>query len=403
MNPIFFQYLLFFFGYVLLYLSRQSIPIALPLLTDTGHTNYVKLSYFFACFSFFYGISKFINGIVMDSRNNPLFMFGLCNIATGSLTMGIILLYNNLTLLLLTLILLAWAQGVGWPAITKFMVTNSSISSIASSWGVMSASQQLGSCITLIALPSIIKMYGAKSAFLCSGLLCLLFGIYIILKAYYRENTTLTIYKVQKLQISIKVTSSIWFLCCATFCAYIIKMGIFFWFPIVLKDELQISLVQSSLITGAYDLGGILGTLITGKISDMYFFRNRSLLALLYMLGIALIFATMNFCHNITLISFGATLSGFFIFGVQVLTGVIAVEIASQNNVCALVSLTGLFGYIASSIFSCVVLGVLVKHCSNSIMFSFFFISSVTALVCFFILSSRSLKKLSKVGVENIS
>jgi|GEM_PF-5653637 len=403
MNPIFFQYLLFFFGYVLLYLSRQSIPIALPLLTDTGHTNYVKLSYFFACFSFFYGISKFINGIVMDSRNNPLFMFGLCNVATGSLTMGIILLYNNLTLLLLTLILLAWAQGVGWPAITKFMVTNSSISSIASSWGVMSASQQLGSCITLIVLPSIIKMYGAKSAFLYSGLLCLLFGIYIILKAYYRENTTLTIYKVQKLQISVKVTSSIWFLCCATFCAYIIKMGIFFWFPIVLKDELQISLVQSSLITGAYDLGGILGTLITGKISDMYFLRNRSLLALLYMLGIALIFATMNFCHNITLISFGATLSGFFIFGVQVLTGVIAVEIASQNNVCALVSLTGLFGYIASSIFSCVVLGVLVKHCGNSIMFSFFFISSVIALVCFSILSSRSLKKLSKVGVGSIS
>ncbi|MGL9689188.1 MAG: MFS transporter [Wolbachia sp.] len=393
MNPIFFQYLLFFFGYVLLYLSRQSIPIALPLLTDTGHTNYVKLSYFFACFSFFYGISKFINGIVMDSRNNPLFMFGLCNVATGLLTMGIILLYNNLTLLLLTLILLAWAQGVGWPTITKFMVANFSISSIASSWGVMSASQQLGSCITLIALPSIIKMYGAKSAFLYSGLLCLLFGVYVILKAYYRKNINFTIYKVQKPQISVKVTSSIWFLCCATFCAYIIKMGIFFWFPIVLKDELQISLVQSSLITGAYELGGILGTLITGKINDMYFFRNRSLLALLYMLGIALIFATMNFCHNITLISFGTTLSGFFIFGVQVLTGVIAVEIALQNNVCTLVSLTGLFGYIASSIFSCVVLGVLVKHYGNSIMFSFFFISSVTALVCFSILSSRSLKK----------
>ncbi len=70
----------------------------------------------------------------MDSKNNPLFMFGLCNIATGLLTIGIALSYNNLTLLLLTLILLAWTQGLGWPAITKFMVTNSSISSIASSW-----------------------------------------------------------------------------------------------------------------------------------------------------------------------------------------------------------------------------------------------------------------------------
>ncbi|MGL9762042.1 MAG: MFS transporter [Wolbachia sp.] len=398
MNSIFFQYLLFFFGYVLLYLSRQSIPIALPLLTDTGHTNYVKLSYFFACFSFFYGISKFINGIVMDSRNNPLFMFGLCNVAAGSLTMGIILLYNSLTLLLL-----AYAQGVGWPAITKFMVANSSISSIASSWGVMSASQQLGSCITLIALPSIIKMYGAKSAFLYSGLLCLLFGVYIILKAYYIENTNFTIYKMQKPQISFKVTSSIWFLCCATFCAYIIKMGIFFWFPIVLKDELQISLVQYSLITGAYDLGGILGTLITGKISDMYFFRNRSLLALLYMLGIALIFATMNFCHNITLISFGTTLSGFFIFGVQVLIGVIAVEIASQNNVCTLVNLTGLFGYIASSIFSCVVLEVLIKHCGNSIMFSFFSFPLLPHSFAFPYYQAEALKKLSKVGVGNVS
>nr|WP_264373744.1 MFS transporter [Wolbachia endosymbiont (group A) of Lasioglossum malachurum] len=394
MNFVFFQYLLFFCGYMLLYLSRQSIPIALPLLIDTDH---VKLSYFFACFSFFYGVSKFVNGIIMDSKNNPLFMFGLCNIATGLLTIGITLSYNNLTLLLLTLILLAWTQGLGWPAITKFMVTNSSISSIASSWGVMSASQQLGSCITLIVLPSIIKMYDAKSAFLYSGLLCLLFGIYIILKAYYKEIANFTTYyKVHKSQIGIKVTSSIWFLCCATFCAYIIKMGIFFWFPIILRDKLQISLVQSSLITGVYDLGGILGTLITGRISDMYFFQNRSLLALLYMLGIALTFIAMNFCQNIILMNLGAILSGFFIFGVQVLTGVIAVEIAPQNNVCAIVSLTGLFGYIASSIFSCVVLGVLVKHFGNSIMFSFFSICSVVALVCFSILSSKGLKKLSK-------
>lgn len=149
-------------------------------------------------------------------------------------------------------------------------------------------------------------------------------------------------------------------------------MGIFFWFPIILKNKLQISLVQSSLITGVYDLGGILGTLITGRISDMYFFQNRSLLASLYMLGIALTFIAMNFGQNIILMNLCAILSGFFIFGVQVLTGVIAVEIAPQNNVCAIVSLTGLFGYIASSIFSCVLLGVLVKHCGNSIMFSFF-------------------------------
>ncbi|WP_253302923.1 MFS transporter [Wolbachia endosymbiont of Psylliodes chrysocephala] len=395
MNFVFFQYLLFFFGYVLLYFSRQSIPIALPLLIDTDH---VKLSYFFACFSFFYGVSKFFNGIIMDFKDNPLFMFGLCNIVTGISTIGIILSYNNLTLLLLTLILLAWAQGVGWPAITKFMITNSSISSIASLWGVMSASQQLGSCLTLIVLPSIIKIYGVKSAFLYSGLLCLLFGIYITLKAYYRESTTPTIYKVQKPKIGIKVTSSIWFLCYATFCTYIIKMGIFFWFPIILKDRLQISLVQSSLITGVYDLGGILGTLITGRISDMYFFQNRSLLALLYMLGIALTFIGMNFCQNIVLMSLGAALSGFFIFGVQVLTGVIAVDIAPQNNVCTIVSLTGLFGYIASSIFSCVVLGLLVECFGNNMMFSFFFICSVIISICFCVLSSRNLKQRIRSG-----
>ncbi len=147
----------------------------------------------------------------------------------------------------------------------------------------MSASQQLGSCITLIVLPSIIKIYNAKSAFLYSGFLCLLFGIYIILKAYYKESANFTTYyKVQKSQIGIKVTSSIWFLCCATFCAYIIKMGIFFWFPIILKNKLQISLVQSSLITGVYDLGGILGTLITGRISDMYSLSYNSPNAIRY-------------------------------------------------------------------------------------------------------------------------
>ncbi|WP_341808370.1 MFS transporter [Wolbachia endosymbiont (group E) of Neria commutata] len=403
MNCVFFQYLLFFCGYVLLYLSRQSIPIALPLLTDTESINHVKLSYFFACFSFFYGVSKFVNGIIMDFKNHPLFMFGLCNIVTGLSTIGIVLLYHNLTLLLLTLILLACAQGVGWPAITKFMVTNSSLSSIASLWGVMSVSQQLGSCLTLIALPSIIKIYGAESAFLCSGLLCLLFGIYITLKAYHEKKYHLAIYKIQKPHICIRVPNPIWFLCYATFCTYIIKMGIFFWFPIILKDRLQISLLQSSLITGVYDLGGILGTLITGKVSDMYFSQNRSLLALLYMLSIALTFIAMNFCQNVVLMSFWAALSGFFIFGIQVLTGVIAVDIAPQNNVCTIVSLTGLFGYIASSIFSCVVLGLLVEYFGHNMMFTFFFICSAVASVCFYILSSKNSKQLHKVNIKSIS
>ncbi|WP_052644817.1 MFS transporter [Rickettsia tamurae] len=396
-NYICFNYCLFFLGYVLLYLVKQTIPIALPILIDFKYTNHLELSYFFAFFTFCYGIFKFINGIIMDFKNCPLFLFGLGHIIVGLSTISIPFVYNNLILLLFILMLLAWGQGTGWPAITKFMITNFDAYSIASLWGIMSVSYQLGSCLSLILLPSIINMYNIKSAFLCSGAFCLLFGIYIMLKVDYSRNkynfSVDEIYKLLKFCVNIKISTSILLLCYATFCIYIVRMGIFFWFPLILRDLLQISLVKSSLITGIHDLSGIFGALITGRLSDVYFYQNRNLLASIYMLITAFIFIAMHFYLSPFFLYCSAALSGFLIFGVQVLTGVIATELAPKHNVCTIVSLTGLFGYISSSIFSCLVLGLIMKYFGNNFMFLFFFISSIIASICFGILLRKDRKQ----------
>lgn len=387
-NPIFASYLLFFLGYVLLYLARQTIPIALPILINLEHTSHLELSYLFACFSLFYGIFKFINGIVMDLKSCPLFMFGLGQIISGLATISIPFLYSHSTLCLLIIILLAWAQGTGWPAITKFITKNFDTHFVASLWGIMSISHQLGSCISLAILPNIVHMYSPKHAFLYSGFLCLLFGLYIMLHNNHRRRKKSLLFvcelrNLMKFLVNIKISLPILLLCYATFCTYIVRMGIFFWFPLVLKDILQISLVKSSLITGIHDLGGILGALVTGRLSDVYFPKSRSLLASIYMLVTAFIFIAMNFYNNLIFLFLSAALSGFLIFGVQVLTGVIASEIAPKNNVCTIVSLTGLFGYVSSSIFSCVGLGLIMRYFGNSFIFLFLFISSVIASICF--------------------
>ncbi|MDR2978126.1 MAG: MFS transporter [Rickettsiales bacterium] len=255
--PHLFEILNRFLGYILLCLVRQTIPIALPSLINFEYTGYLELSYFFAYFPFFYGILKFINGIIMDFKNCPLFIFGLGHIITGLAAISIPFLYNNSILLLFILMLLAWGQGTGWPAITKFMTTNFDTYSIASLWGIMTISHQLGSCSGFILLPSIINTYDIKNTFLYSGSFCLLFGIYIILRGYYsREKynfSTCELHKLLKSCIDIKISGSVLLLCYATFCIYIVKMGVFFWFPIILKDTLQISLLKSSLIAGIYD------------------------------------------------------------------------------------------------------------------------------------------------------
>ncbi|ROT47620.1 MFS transporter [Candidatus Cardinium hertigii] len=391
-----FSYCLFFLGYVLLSLARQTIPIVLPLLINLVYTDPLALSYFFAWYSFFYGIFKFVNGIIMDLKNCPLFMFGLGHIISGLATISIPFLYKNLILLLFVLMLLAWAQAMGWPAITKFIIKNFDSCAMASLWGIMSVSHQLGSCVGLILLPSIIR-YSIKNVFLYSGSLCLFFGIYIILHASFSRKKShlrhLATYqapistgqarKLLKFFVDMKISSSILLLCCATFCVYIVNMGIFFWFPLILKDILQVSLLKSSLITGIHDLGGMIGALITGKLSDVYFSKKRNVLAVIYMLITAFIFIVMNFYQNPIFLYLNAALSGFLIWGVQVLTTVIATEIAPKNNVCTMVSLTGLFGYISTSIFSCVVLGLVVKYFGNNFVFLFFCICSVIASICF--------------------
>ena len=298
-KTVFFHYGMFFLGYILLYIARQTIPIALPLLVNFESTNHLALSYLFAFFSIFYGLFKFINGIIMDLVNYPLVLFGLSQIITGLTTISMPFLYSHPIFCPLIVMLLAWAQGAGWPAITKFITTNFETRFIASLWGIMSVSHQLGSFISLILLPHIIELYNPKSAFLCSGFLCLSFGIYLMLPIHHRRNhyhcPKYRVNKLLKFYANIKISHSILLLCGATFCVYIVRMGIFFWFPIILKNILHISLFQSSFITSIHDLGGVLGALITGRLSDLYFPKKRHTLASIYMLLTAGVFFVMNF------------------------------------------------------------------------------------------------------------
>ena len=323
----------------------------------------------------------------MDLVNYPLVLFGLSQIITGLTTISMPFLYSHPIFCPLIVMLLAWAQGAGWPAITKFITTNFETRFIASLWGIMSVSHQLGSFISLILLPHIIELYNPKSAFLCSGFLCLSFGIYLMLPIHHRRNhyhcPKYRVNKLLKFYANIKISHSILLLCGATFCVYIVRMGIFFWFPIILKNILHISLFQSSFITSIHDLGGVLGALITGRLSDLYFPKKRHTLASIYMLLTAGVFFVMNFYKNQTILFLSAALSGFLLFGVQVLTGVIASEIAPKSNVCTIVSLTGLFGYLSSSIFSCIVLGLIMKYFGNHAIFLFFSASSIIAAIFF--------------------
>ncbi len=393
-------------GYALFYATRQNLSIVMPVLgPEIGFTK-EQMGWIFSTFAVVYGIGKLVNGFIAD-KFSPRLIFSLGLFASSILSIGYIF-STNVSWFVIIAAGSAWFQSMGWPPITKLLTNWYPSSELGVKWGIANTSHQIGSICILAAGPYILSAYGWQHLMVFPALLGIFFSgiLYFIIKdspqsvgfAPIRHQNDIVITEQPPFRVVLWKylipNTRMWFVCLATFFLYVVRIGFFFWAPLFLKEVKGITLIEAGWVTAGIELAGAIGGVTAGYISDKKFPKQRGLVGAAYMfiLLLFLFYFWITKTTSIYELTFVTFFVGFFIYGSQVLTGVLAADVVPLHIVSSAVGLTGTFGYLAGSIFSGVVIGHIAHYYGWHACFLLFVISAFLGTL-FFLLTALTNKQ----------
>lgn len=373
-----------FIGYVVFYLCKKNIAVALPgLSAEFGYSN-TELGLLGSSLYLTYGIGKFVNGVLADGSDvrkflptalilsaiaNIFFLISALVVSPGHVFFGM----PSGTILLWLFAFFwganGWFQSAGFPAVAKSLTYWYSNSERGTKWSLWSCSHQTGTFLSVIASGFLVQHYGWKMAFAVPSALAIFVAFWLInrlrdrpqslglpcvekfrnepVKESAAEEDNRTYGQIFKENILFNKT--LWLLAIAYIFVYVIRFGCEDWMVKYLTEAKGDSIALAAQKLSALPLFGIVGTILAGVISDKIFKGKRAPVNLIYLFGVAisLILLKFNTISNLdfVLIAF----IGAFTYGPQMMIGgLCAVESSSKKVASAATGFTGSFGYLGA-------------------------------------------------------
>lgn len=397
-------------GYTTFYFCRQNFNIATPAIRAYFDVTKTQIGWILTASSIMYGVSKFCNGFISDKTNARVFM------VLGLLFVGIITILIGFSdsLFLIGILWIAnnWFQSMGWPPATKMLTHWFTSKELGTKWAMGATSNQIGGALAMVSCGYLIDKFGWRSAFLVPGVVACIVSIFLYnrLRNSPKEVGLSTVEEYKKyppelisdydklptteLLKIVFCNKLIWYVCLANMFVYIIRLGVIYWAPTFLKDLRGISLLNTGLQIGLYEMISIPGVLIVGFLSDKLFQGRRGPVSTICMLSLSLLLILFwklpiqSELLSIIMLS----LVGFCVSGPQLLVGIAAAEFSTRQAVGTANGLSGLFGYLGAAI-----AGVGVGWISDNYgwdgVFIFFSISALLGSILFALTWNRAAKK----------
>ncbi|MDR0728299.1 MAG: MFS transporter [Puniceicoccales bacterium] len=400
-------------GYATFYIVRQNFQVAAPsMLRELGYTR-CQIGWAFSSFAIIYGFGKFISGVICDRTSARYFMvIGLLGASLCSLFIGC---SHSITVLAGFYALNGAFQSMGWPPIARLMVHWYSPRELGTHWGIVNASHQVGSVIILLGGSWLLVHWGWRSVFLLPAGLAFLISAVLFQRlrdipeslglpsiedmeglersSGHEDSEVVTLREI--LLEHIFPNPSLWYVCCANFFLYIVRMGFFNWAPTFLQEARGASVMMSGIQSMGFELMGALGGLSAGWISDRLlrgkrtrtcvYFMSALIVVLLLFWWLPLRSATLNMVFLFIL--------GFLVYGPQTLAGCAGAEFGSKRAAAAGNGLTGLFGYLGAA-FSGWGVGKIVDVWGWDAMILFFSLCTAISMGFFMLNGQKARKKL---------
>lgn len=305
-------------GYALYYVCRLSMGVMKQPLIDEGLLNATQLGIIGACLYWAYAVGKLINGFLCDSSNIKRFMAsGLLVSAIMNLCMGILGAsatstgIANATLFLCFAIMWAvngWAQSMGAPPAIIALSRWFPLKTRGTYYGFFSASHNIGEGLSFIFVGSLVAAFGWKWGFFGAALAG---GIGIALILFFLHDTpeskglppvevlsgemsqeeydaTATTrakdaataaqqakVETKRMQRAVVKNPGVWILAIASAFMYMSRYAINEWGVIFLQEARGYDLKEAAAIIGINPIFGIIGTVVSGWLSDKVFRGDR--------------------------------------------------------------------------------------------------------------------------------
>ena len=377
------------------YFVRKNLGMAIPAMEKELGITKTQLGIFLTMHSIIYGFSRFVNGMLVDRFSKRKIMTlgllltcavnlficfspklnGLLNLldGEGKATLGLVYLIGTLW------VLNGYLQGMGVPPCVSLLAHWIKPSELATKQSIWNVSHTVGAGIVVSLCGFLLEQYGYSAWYLCFLVPALLALIGVPVLWYglkddpkdvglppveSMENNSEKNAESQNLLANVDTAKYkriiekmvfknpfIWIIALSNFCVYVIRLTILDWGASILTDTKGMSIGEAGgLLATTEMIGGTLGTLLAGWVSDK-FFKSRAHRTCFF----CIVFATLSFflfwkCNSVALSFVFLVLSAFFIYGPQALYGVCASQQATKYAAGTGNGIIGIFGYLSSVI-----------------------------------------------------
>lgn len=390
-----------FIGYVCFYLTRKSFTFVMPtLMVDLGF-NKAQLGLLGTILYLAYGMSKFVSGVMSDQSNPRFFMaFGLIITGLANIFFGF---SSSLLLFCLFWGINGWFQGWGWPPCARLLTHWYSQSERGTWWSIWSTSHNVGGFLIPLLAGVIAMHFGWRSAMLLPGVICILMGCFLInrlrdtpqslglppIEAWRNDHVTSETSTERELTtkeiLSTYVLKNkwLWLLAFASLFVYVIRSAINDWTAIYLIETKGYTILQGNACVSSFEVGGVVGMLVAGWLSDRVNNGKRGPMNVLFSFGMLLsVIGLWTHTHASFFMDACIVFAlGFFLFGPQMMIGLAAAELSHKKAAGTASGFAGSFAYFGSAL-SGFPLGALSHTHGWNI---FFVILAVCSALCIFI------------------
>lgn len=347
-------------GYGLYYVCRLSLSVVKKPLVDGGILTENELGIVGSALFFAYAVGKFANGFMADRVNIKRFMaIGLLISAMVNITLGF---SHSFWAFVILWGVNGWAQSMGAPASVVGLSRWFTDKERGSYYGFWSASHNIGEALTFIATAFVVSIAGWRWGFETAGIAGLI-GAVIIMLFLHDSPASKGLpplmppkeldKSVGATQLEVLKNPFIWILALSSACMYISRYAINSWGIFFLENEKAYTSVKASSIIAVSSVCGIIGTVLSGVLSDKLFKGNRNIPALIF-----------GICNTIAITLFVFVPKGYFavdifsmiLFGLSIgvlicyLGGLMAVDIAPKKASGAALGVIGIASYLGAGV-----------------------------------------------------
>ncbi|PSU33180.1 MFS transporter [Photobacterium lutimaris] len=362
-----------FFSYVVFYLTRKNFAAAMPAIfesTDLTATDFGVMS---SMFYILYGAMKFVGGMMVD-KINPRAMTGPALIAIGIINI-LFGFSESVTAFFIFFCLNAIVQGTSFPPMAKMMAEWFSKNERGRWWAVVEGAHNVGGALAPILTAFAITSTGDwRMGFFVPGAISLLMGLIALFTIHDRprskglptvgewrqDESEIQHVKESKPDVSFKEmffkhilkNPFVWLIIGGDTCVYIARTILNDWPTIYYTQMLGWDLVTANSIVSWFEVGGLVGGLLAGYLSDILFKNNRWMTGLMFAIALcvslALVPMVQGLSYMYTAVLFG--IIGFALYGPHMLFAVGCLDVTHKDASGSVTGFRGLFSYLGAAL-----------------------------------------------------